>query len=438
MINSYQKPEDHDVIIVGSGPGGLGVAATLEGWHPYLSDTLNFKFGPNVDNLIRSQSDLLQFKPSELLDHNVRPIDFFRNYHHPKDYSLNPDEYKIKFSKTKSLDWLMITSGQPGGLWNGVPRNQLTLGPSYWMELAHYPMKQFFFDFDLDRDPNELGHRDDLILYYKKFVERFNLHHKIRGGEKLVHVDTGDNERRFKLIVDTNSSQKIYECDYLVFAVGPKSQPRKLQWQDESNTFISNNYTYPGDYPRDSCVIVGGGRSSDWAATELYDAKKLVVYVMRQAKENHLRLIKDSLHLPYYQRLNVIVNSQSNRFKIMYDSEIKRLTNDGNVTVVDNKSQITSEIITDHLIVEIGASANYQLLSKWFPLTLTPKRDNYRFQLMQMACNQSTFESVDIPGLYPAGYLAEGTGLSVIGFHAGSYLIAGDIYRKINKFSNGE
>ena len=57
---------------------------------------------------------------------------------------------------------------------------------------------------------------------------------------------------------------------------------------------------------------------------------------------------------------------------------------------------------------------------------------------MQMACNQSTFESVDIPGLYPAGYLAEGTGLSVIGFHAGSYLIAGDIYRKINKFSNGE
>ena len=116
MINSYQKPEDHDVIIVGSGPGGLGVAATLEGWHPYLSDTLNFKFGPNVDNLIRSQSDLLQFKPSELLDHNVRPIDFFRNYHHPKDYSLNPDEYKIKFSKTKSLDRLMITSGQPGGL----------------------------------------------------------------------------------------------------------------------------------------------------------------------------------------------------------------------------------------------------------------------------------------------------------------------------------
>ena len=26
----------HDVIVIGAGPGGLGVAASLEGWHPYI------------------------------------------------------------------------------------------------------------------------------------------------------------------------------------------------------------------------------------------------------------------------------------------------------------------------------------------------------------------------------------------------------------------
>ena len=52
-----------------------------------------------------------------------------------------------------------------------------------------------------------------------------------------------------------------------------------------------------------------------------------------------------------------------------------------------------------------------------------------------MTCDQSTFESLDIKNLYPGGYLAQGTGLSVLGFHAGSYLISGDIYRKVNILS---
>jgi hypothetical protein len=38
--------------------------------------------------------------------------------------------------------------------------------------------------------------------------------------------------------------------------------------------------------------------------------------------------------------------------------------------------------------------------------------------------------------LYPSGYLAQGTGLSVIGFHAGCFLIAGDILRKSGAFEN--
>jgi hypothetical protein len=47
-----------------------------------------------------------------------------------------------------------------------------------------------------------------------------------------------------------------------------------------------------------------------------------------------------------------------------------------------------------------------------------------------MVVDQATFESVDIPHLYAAGYIAQGTGLSVIGFHAGCFLIAGDILSK--------
>ena len=85
--------------------------------------------------------------------------------------------------------------------------------------------------------------------------------------------------------------------------------------------------------------------------------------------------------------------------------------------------------------VEIGGDPDYALLGDYGDLTFHAKRDNFRFQLMQMVVDQATFESVDIPGLYPAGYTAQGTGLSVIGFHAACFLIAGDILRKLGRVS---
>ena len=85
----------------------------------------------------------------------------------------------------------------------------------------------------------------------------------------------------------------------------------------------------------------------------------------------------------------------------------------------------------DHAVVEIGGDPDYQILESFGELSFYEKSDNFRFQLQQMVVDQATFESRDIPNLYPAGYIAEGTGLSVIGFHAGSFLIAGDILRKL-------
>ena len=48
-----------------------------------------------------------------------------------------------------------------------------------------------------------------------------------------------------------------------------------------------------------------------------------------------------------------------------------------------------------------------------------------------MKVHQHSFESINVSNLYAGGYLAQGTGLSVIGFHAGSFLISGDIIKKI-------
>ena len=83
------------------------------------------------------------------------------------------------------------------------------------------------------------------------------------------------------------------------------------------------------------------------------------------------------------------------------------------------------------VVLEIGAQPNFRLLEPWGELSLFEGRDAYRLQVPQLKVHPHNFESIDIPGLYPAGYLAENLGISVLGMHATCFPIVADIERKI-------
>ena len=87
----------------------------------------------------------------------------------------------------------------------------------------------------------------------------------------------------------------------------------------------------------------------------------------------------------------------------------------------------------DHVLKEIGGRADYSLLQGLESLQFVEKYDNYRFQVHQVKVHSHSYESVDIPNLYPGGYLAEGLGLVVIAMHGTTYAMAADILRKENK-----
>ena len=162
----------------------------------------------------------------------------------------------------------------------------------------------------------------------------------------------------------------------------------------------------------------------------MHDDGRTVVYTMRQQPEAHLKLIHDSQHLPYYRRWGEILSGDQARMGLLYGAKVTAFRPDGLVEITTADGPIQLQV--DHVVVEIGGDPDYNLLRSFGDLTFHAKRDNFRFQLNQMVVDQATFESTDISGLYPAGYTAQGTGLSVIGFHAGCFLIAGDILRKLN------
>ena len=426
--------QHHSVIIVGGGPGGLGVAATLEGWHPQFEGDYQFP-SDEVQTLARKhEENPLAFDLHELLELGHRPIEFFRMRHHPIQDALPLDEWTLKFAKRDRVDWLMLTTDGPGGLWNNVPRTQMTLGPAHWMELAHYPIARFYEQTGRKRDLNALVHRYDLVPYYQAYAEQLGLNDHIRTGTMVTSIEPAGSDIDARFVV-TSTDQgtgdiTIYSCDHLVFGVGPRSAIRKLTTTGADQPYVSIAYTHPDDYPGERVMVIGGGRSADWAAQELHDAGRTVIYVMRQLPEAHLNLINNSQFLPYYRRWAEILSGEQERMGLLYGSDVSDLDSSGVATVTTPDGPIQVQI--DHVVVEIGGDPDYSLLDAYDDLTFHEKHDNFRFQLNQLVVDQATFESVDVPGLYPAGYTAQGTGLSVIGFHAASFLIAGDILRKLN------
>jgi thioredoxin reductase len=422
------------VIIAGGGPGGLGVAATLEGWHPKFEGDYEFP-SDEVQALAREhEQNPLAFDPHELLERGHRPIEFFRMRHHPIQDALQLDDWTLKFTKQERADWLMVTTDGPGGLWNNVPAEQMTLGPAHWMELAHYPIAKFYEQTGREHDLNALVHRDDLVPYYQAFANELGLNDHIKTGTKVTSIEEAPNDIDARFIVkavdQSTGTESTYSCDYVVFGVGPRSSLRKLDANGAyDQDYVSSAYTKTSDYPGERVLVVGGGRSADWAAQELHDAGRMVVYSMRQTPDAHLKLIGDSQYLPYYQRWGEILNGNQERMGLLYESNVTAFEPDGLVTISTPEGLIQVQV--DHVVVEIGGDPDYEILKSFGDLTFHAKRDNFRFQLNQMVVDQATFESTDIPGLYPAGYTAQGTGLSVIGFHAGCFLIAGNILRRL-------
>ena len=425
------SPEHHTVIIVGGGPAGLPLAVVLGGWHPhYRGGDLFRQRYPQLDaHLSDFGKTLLGLDFQALTRSGIPPVDLFRLLHHPGQKFRGTDEIAMTFRRADPIDCLLISQEPVGGLSNNVPQNLLTLSPGQWMEFPFYPLAQHGEEQGLDLDVNALIVKRHLIDYYHRIPARFEQTDRMRIGERVVRIQP--HERGFLLTSSDVRSHETrhYTSKYLVYAAGQRCILRRLNVPGEDLPFVTNHYDRPEDFPGDRVVVVGGGRSADWAATELYDAGKQVHYVMRQPFERHWRLISDSRHgLPYYGRIADILESRDRRFDPLYETHVTKIETNGFITVAG--VGVTRTLETDHVILEIGGVADYSLFDGFPPLRLVEKYDNYRFQVHQIPTHPHSYESLDIPNLYPGGYLAEGIGLVVIAMHGTTYAIAGDILQK--------
>lgn len=454
-----ETPAHHTVLVVGGGPAGLPLAAVLGGWHPYYreSPVLRSRYAQLADSLGRQPGSLLELDFGDLVRSGIAPVDLFRVLHHPRQLYTDPEQIALEFRRTEPLDCLLLTQEEVGGLWNNVPEQLLTLSPGQWMEFAFYPLAQHAQETGDDYDVNELIIKRRIVDYYHRVPERFDVEDCIHTWERVTRIEP--HEEGFLVTaadvsswrdrdpvqlrrpafpqsrdaVEESHPLRQYTCRYLVYAVGQRCELRSLGVPGEELPFVTQYYERPDDLPGQRVLVVGGGRSADWAATELHDAGREVTYAMRQPPSRHRGLIDQSRGgLPYYARLAEILEAPSDRLQALYNARIVAIEagGDGGLVQLDVGGEART-IEVDHVLKEIGGTADYSLLQGFTPpLSLVEQHDNYRFQVHQVPVHRHSYESVDIPNLYPGGYLAEGLGLVVIAMHGTTYAIAADILRK--------
>src|SRR5262249_15636536 len=161
--------------------------------------------------------------------------------------------------------------------------------------------------------------------YYHAIPERFSVADRIRTWENVERIEPHPRGFLLETRHVRDGSERRYTCRYLVYAAGQRCRLRYLDVPGEDLPFVTHHYDRPEDFPGGTVVVVGGGRSGDWAATELYDAGKRVFYVMRQEPERHWRLINDSRYnLPYYRRIAEILESGDPRMEPLYHAHVQR------------------------------------------------------------------------------------------------------------------
>ena len=156
--------------------------------------------------------------------------------------------------------------------------------------------------------PYEKPTRTEALNYYRKVVDKFDLH--IAYEETVTSIareqsDEPGNGGESVFAIETRSSRgvrRVRHARYVVLAIGYFDRPVMLGIPGEDLTHVHHYYSEPHPFYRQRVVVVGGGNSAAESSLEMYRAgahvtllhrhpelKSTIKYWVRPDIENRIR-----------------------------------------------------------------------------------------------------------------------------------------------------
>ncbi|XP_073986411.1 oxidative stress-induced growth inhibitor 2-like isoform X2 [Rhodnius prolixus] len=316
-----------EVVIIGNGPSGLALSYILSGRWPYYNGQ------PHPDpmltlrlqSLSRSHSLLeqdLAFLSQGIEGRGSSAVGSLLDamLHPGADQGLDLDPL-IEWRCHKRIDHVVIGKGPPGGAWQAMDSNILTLSLSSWMELPGMR----FEEWEKEAYSNSKGNRrvrvSKVAKYYQDYVHKQRLARYQRRGlatsvtryDEVIN-DFSDKKINWKIEVEDSFGRKLcYYSRCVVLATGTNDCPNRLGISGENLSWVHHDLKelekeLVENKEKEPMLVVGAGLSASDAVLACRRSGCHVYHVFRRPNVAVDKMLPPSMYPEYHKVQEMMLN----------------------------------------------------------------------------------------------------------------------------------
>jgi len=443
-LQSSVKVQHKDVVIVGNGPSAITLSYFLSGHWPYYNGADDF--GHPADFLhdrLQSRSDVslvlqdLKELSEGLEGRSSNPVALLYDILSHPDADTGQDFPSLlnwRFHPEQAIDHVVLGRGPPGGSWQAMDGDILTISRGVWMQLANLSFRQW--EESARSGERQAGTRQklrasvaDVAHYYQDYVDVQGLATYFRNGASVTcvrRVDQKDvlpgTQELWQVTGHVRTEEGVeedfhYVTPNVVLATGGFDLPNRINVAGEHHSFVIKSLAVMEQLiasrklssSSDPVLIVGAGLSAADAIIAAHFHGIPIVHAFRR-KADDPSLIFRQLPCNMYPEYHKVYQMMKDHGKTysgyipLQEHQVTKIDSDGKVSLQGANGSL-QRMQVSYVVVLIGARPNLSFLEGNGGRLTIDESKTISCRTNPLDVDLFSLESNKEPGLYAMGPL---------------------------------